>query len=131
MKSLNRTMDKIAIACGILFLFAAAVVAIYFKQFDARVPLIIGLTVIAVAGISLYKTKGGMPEENERIRKLKAFSLAFSWKITLVLVAVFLLLDCYNVFRLESFQLGTVIIFSMYGSVVLAYIYLWKRGDML
>ena len=92
------------------------------------------LTTVGIVGIALgvgrhmiYKEE---PEEDERIKKINALTLSYSWIVTLVLVGVLLLLDHWDILKMTVMQALGLTMAVMIVVAIVAELYLKRKGDV-
>ena len=89
----------------------------------------IGIVFIAL-GVVRHMVYKEEPEEDERTKKINALTLSYSWTVTLVLVAVLLLLDKWDIFKMTVIQALGLTMAVMIVVAVLSEWYLKRKGDV-
>ena len=89
----------------------------------------VGIVFIALGMVRhiIYKERHA---EDERTKKIGAFTLAYSWTATIVLVGVILWLDHYNILKMTVMQALGLTMFVMIAVAVVSELYLKRKGDI-
>ena len=90
---------------------------------------IVGLVLI-VLGVVRHMKYGARRDEDERTKKINAFTLSYSWVVTIVLVGVLLWLDHYNILKMTVMQALGLTMFVMIAVAVVSELYLKRKGDI-
>jgi len=85
------------------------------------------LILLGVVRHMIYKEE---PEEDERIKKINALTLSYSWTVTMVLVGVLLLLDKWDILKMTVMQALGLTMFVMIVVAVASEWYLKRKGDV-
>ncbi len=85
------------------------------------------LILLGVVRHMIYKEE---PEEDERIKKINALTVSYSWTVTMVLVGVLLLLDKWDILKMTVMQALGLTMFVMIVVAVASEWYLKRKGDV-
>lgn len=87
-----------------------------------------GIVFIALGVVRhmIYKEE---PEEDERTKKINALTLSYSWIVTLVLVAVLLLLDKWDILKMTVMQALGLTMAVMIVVAIISELFLKRKAD--
>lgn len=122
---------KYYLVIGAAILLIGIALQIFWKgiaPFITRTSITVGIVLI-VLGVVRHMRYKEEPEEDERIKKINAFTLSYSWTATIVLVGVLLWLDHYNILKMTVMQALGLTMFVMIVVAVVSEWYLKRKGD--
>lgn len=113
-------------------LVAALVLTVLWRGVNTQSVSIVISMVIAVFIVWFvqWKRMAELPDRDERTKKLGAYAAAYSWLVTLVLVAVLFWVDYLAVVKLTVTQVLSVTLLVMVLSLNVFRWYFLRRGDM-
>lgn len=122
---------KYYLVIGAAILLIGIALQIFWKgiaPFITRTSITVGIVLI-VLGVVRHMRYKEEPEEDERTKKMNAFTLSYSWTATIVLVGVLLWLDHYNILKMTVMQALGLTMFVMIVVAVVSKWYLKRKGD--
>jgi hypothetical protein len=100
-----------------------------FLGYDAFFLAIAGIVAIGVVLLSRWRA-GDQPEKDERTNKLGAFSLAYSYLVSLILALVMFIAVYLEMIDLDIVAALQIIIYVMTGSAIAFMLIFSRRGDV-
>ena len=100
-----------------------------FLGYDAFFLAIAGMVAIGVVLLRRWRA-GDQPEKDERTNKLGAFSLAYSYLVSLILALVLFIAVYLGMVDLDAVTALQIIIYVMTGSAIAFMLILSRRGDV-
>jgi hypothetical protein len=100
-----------------------------FLGYDAFFLAIAGIVAIGVVLLSRWRA-GDQPEKDERTNKLGAFSLAYSYLVSLILALVLFIAVYLEMIDLNTVAALQIIIYVMTGSAIAFMLIFSRRGDV-
>lgn len=87
---------------------------------------------VAALGTTLIKRwrLGDEPEKDERTSKIRAFSLAYSWMISLILATALFSAINLGIISLDSLTALALTIYIMTASAIVLIVIMQRRGDV-
>ena len=133
--------NKFNLAFGSILLLIAVALLVFWKVPDSRIILpLIALGAVAIINGFLWPKRrffkflwiySDTPEEeDERTRKMGAFATAYAWSITLILIAVLMFLEFFNLLKMNVMEVLLLIFFVMLGTTAGVYAYLRRKGNV-
>jgi len=112
-------------------LVAAVVVVVMNGQDALSAPGLVmgGLVGAAIIALALYRRKSGAVLNDERTIAIHNRSMAYSWWIAYLMIAILFWFDYSGYMKLTAIQFGGVLLFTMLISQALIKRYLLCRGD--
>ena len=118
-------------ASGIIFILAGIISTIFFGV-DARLSIFLinlGLILFIITAFRLFRL-GGLPDRDERTKKLAAYGITYSWLLTLVLIAVLYWVEYFKLVELTAGGiLGILLIFMTISANIFRW-YFMQKGDV-
>jgi len=117
---------------GAAIFLVAMVLQIFWSNIHPAITntlTIVGL-VLVVLGLVRHMKYGARRDEDERTKKINAFTLSYSWVVTIVVVGVLLWLDHYNILKMTVVQALGLTMFVMIAVAVVSELYLKRKGDI-
>ncbi|MPN12817.1 hypothetical protein SDC9_160137 [bioreactor metagenome] len=119
------------LASGIVLILAGIFSSI-FHTFETTASIFLinmGLLLFVITAFRLLR-QGGLPDRDERTKKLAAYGVTYSWLLTLVLIAVLYWIEYLKLieFTAES-VLGILLIFMTISANVFRW-YFMQKGDI-
>jgi len=99
------------------------------QGYDAFFLAIAGMVAIGVALIRRWRA-GDQPEKDERTNKLGAFSLAYSYLVSLIVAMVLFIAVYLEMVDLNTVAALQIIIYVMTGSAIAFMLIFGSRGDV-
>jgi hypothetical protein len=110
----------------------AGILSVVFREIDYSISISlinIGLIIFIVTVFRLFR-KGELPDRDERTKKLAAYSITYSWLLTLVLIAVLYWVEYFKLVELTAGSvLGILLFFMIVSSNVFRW-YFMQKGDV-
>jgi hypothetical protein len=108
------TRNAVRIILGVIFLLGGFAYLFIEQPFPVVPPVLItaGLVYIFV-GISRHRRAREGPEQDERTKRVAVLGMAYSWRVSLLLIAVLFWIDYFGIYRLkgyEAFGLATIVL---------------------
>ena len=100
-----------------------------FLGYDAFFLAIAGMVAIGIVLLSRWRA-GDQPEKDERTNKLGAFSLAYSYLVSLILALVLFIAIYLGLVDLDAVIALQIIIYIMTGSAIAFVLIFSRRGDV-
>ena len=97
--------------------------------YDALFLAIAGMVAIGVVLLRRWSA-GDQPEKDERTNKLGAFSLAYSYLVSLILALVLFIAVYLGIVDLDTVTALQIIIYVMTGSAIAFLLIFSRRGDV-
>ncbi len=97
--------------------------------YDAFFLVIAGMVAMGVVLLRRWKA-GDQPEKDERTNKLRAFSLAYSYLVSLILALALFIIAYFGMADLDAVTALQIIIYIMTGSAVIFMLILSRRADV-
>lgn len=122
---------KYRFASGIAIMLAGIFSAV-FHTFETSISIFLinfGLILFVITAFRLFRL-GGLPDRDERTKKLAAYGITYSWLLTLVLIAS---LYWVEYFKLTEFTAGGVLGMLLIFMTISANVFRWyfmKKGDI-
>ncbi len=87
---------------------------------------------VAALGVTLIKRwrLGNQPEKDERTSKIRAFSLAYSWMVSLILATAIFSAVNFGMIAIDALTALAATIYIMTGSAIIFIFTLQRRGDV-
>lgn len=127
-------MEKIyrfKLVLGITIMLAGMLSAA-FDTFDMSISIFLinlGLILFVITAFRLFRL-GGLPDRDERTKKLAAYGITYSWLLTLVLIAVLYWVEYFKLVELTAGGvLGILLIFMSISANVFRW-YFMQKGDV-
>lgn len=117
---------------GILILLAGIIVAGVWPEINGWIVMILllsGVTFLLTGVVMLWKPSDE-PAYDERIRKIRAYTLSYAWQFTFLVIVVLYLLDRAGVLRLAGQEVLVTTFFALAGSGSIFQWYLFRKGDV-
>ena len=89
----------------------------------------VGIVFIVLGVVRHMRYKEG-PEEDERTKKINAFTLSYTWTATIVLVGILLLLVHFDILEMTAELALGLTMFVMIAVAVISELYLKRKGDV-
>ena len=119
------------LASGIVLMLAGIFSAVFhtFEMTTSIFLINMGLLLFVITALRLLR-QGGLPDRDERTKKLAAYGVTYSWLLTLVLIAVLYWIEYLKLieFTAES-VLGILLIFMTISANVFRW-YFMQKGDV-
>ncbi|MHC1754188.1 MAG: hypothetical protein AB9861_01930 [Methanosarcina sp.] len=118
------------LALGIAIMLAGMFSAV-FHIFEMSISIFLinlGLILFVITAFKHFRL-GGLPDRDERTKKLAAYGITYSWLLTLVLIAVLYWIEY---FKLIEFTAGGVLGILLIFMTISANIFRWyfmQKGD--
>ncbi|KKH45673.1 hypothetical protein EO95_10610 [Methanosarcina sp. 1.H.T.1A.1] len=130
MKSMEkRYMNKLV--PGIIIMLAGMLSAA-FHTFDMSISIFLinlGLILFIITAFRLFRLRG-LPDRDERTKKLAAYGITYSWLLTLVLIAVLYWVEYFKLIELTvGGVLGILLIFMSISANVFRWHFM-QKGDV-
>jgi len=100
-----------------------------FLGYDASFLAIAGVVAIGVVLFRRWRA-GDQPEKDERTNKLSAFSLAYSYLVSLILALVLFIAVYLKMVDLNTIDALQIIIYTMAASAIAFLLIFSRRGDI-
>ncbi|MBN1234961.1 MAG: hypothetical protein JW999_02805 [Methanotrichaceae archaeon] len=100
-----------------------------FQGYDALFLAIAGMVAIGVVLLRRWRA-GDQPEKDERTNKLGAFSLAYSYLVSLILALVLFIAVYLGIVDLDAVTALQIIIYVMTGSTIVFMLIFSRRADV-
>ena len=113
---------------GAVLIIAAVVLSL--RGYDAGFLAVGGAAAISVVIFRRWRT-GDQPEKDERTNKLGAFSLSYSYLVSLVIALVLFIAVYLRMVDLDAVAVLQIIIYVMTGSAIVFMLILNRRGDVV
>ena len=127
-------MDKIyryKLVLGITIMLAGMLSAA-FHTFDMSISIFLinlGLILFVITAFRLFRL-GGLPDRDERTKKLAAYGITYSWLLTLILIAVLYWVDYFKLIEITvGGVLGILLIFMSISANVFRWHFM-QKGDV-
>ena len=127
-------MEKIyryKLVLGITIMLAGMLSAA-FHTFDMSISIFLinlGLILFVITAFRLFRL-GGLPDRDERTKKLAAYGITYSWLFTLILIAVLYWVDYFKMVELTvGGVLGILLIFMSISANVFRWHFM-QKGDV-
>ncbi|KKG12878.1 hypothetical protein EO98_03035 [Methanosarcina sp. 2.H.T.1A.6] len=125
----KRYMNKLV--PGIIIMLAGMLSAA-FHTFDMSISIFminLGLILFIITAFRLFRL-GGLPDRDERTKKLAAYGITYSWLLTLVLIAVLYWVEYFKLVELTvGGVLGILLIFMSISANVFRWHFM-QKGDV-
>jgi len=112
---------------GAILIIAALVLS--YLGYDAGFLAVGGAVAIGMVLFILWRA-GGEPEKDERTKKLGAFSLAYSYLVSLILALVLFIVVYLGMVDLDAVAVLQIIIYIMTGSAIVFMLIMNRRADV-
>ena len=126
-----RKIYKYKLASGIIFILIGLISTIFFEV-DTRLSIFLinlGLILFVITAFRLFRLRG-LPDRDERTKKLAAYGITYSWLLTLVLIAVLYWVEYFKLIELTTGGiLGILLIFMTISANVFRW-YFMQKGDV-
>jgi hypothetical protein len=123
-------VDKYILWVGSAIVFITLAVTFFLNDLNFYVILLFGVGVILVLGILTRYSECGN-KEDERLKKIAAFSMMNSWTSIFMLLAMLLVLSTMNIFtELSTIQIMCLVMFMMLLVYYGWYVYYGFKGDV-
>lgn len=99
------------------------------QGYDAFFLAIAGMVAIGVVLLRRWRA-GNQPEKDERTNKLGAFSLAYSYLVSLIIAMVLFIAVYLEMVDLNTVAALKIIIYAMTGSAIAFMLIVGRRGDV-
>lgn len=104
---------------------------LWFRSMWAVIMLLVLFGIIAlILWLPAYVGRGTNPEEDERLRKLEAFSSADSFNITFLFTVVLFMMGFFKVIAMDLRQAFTILVLLFIFTKSLSMAYYYRRGDI-
>ena len=127
-------MEKIyryKLVLGITIMLAGMLSAA-FHTFDMSISIFLinlGLILFVITAFRLFRL-GGLPDRDERTKKLAAYGITYSWLLTLILIAVLYWVDYFKLIKITvGGVLGILLIFMSISANVFRWHFM-QKGDV-
>ncbi|WP_048133241.1 MULTISPECIES: hypothetical protein [unclassified Methanosarcina] len=125
----KRYMNKLV--PGIIIMLAGMLSAA-FHTFDMSISIFLinlGLILFIITAFRLFRLRG-LPDRDERTKKLAAYGITYSWLLTLVLIAVLYWVEYFKLIELTvGGVLGILLIFMSISANVFRWHFM-QKGDV-
>ncbi|KKG12046.1 hypothetical protein [Methanosarcina sp. 2.H.A.1B.4] len=125
----KRYMNKLV--PGIIIMLAGMLSAA-FHTFDMSISIFLinlGLILFIITAFRLFRLRG-LPDRDERTKKLAAYGITYSWLLTLVLIAVLYWVEYFKLVELTvGGVLGILLIFMSISANVFRWHFM-QKGDV-
>ena len=124
--------NKFRLVFGPILLLIAVALLVFWKTIDSVIitALIAGGAVSIITGFSRHLRYSDMPEKDERTRKISAFATAYSWIITLIFISVLVMVNHFNLLKMDVTQVLGLTLFVMLATMVGLHVYFKRKGDV-
>ncbi|NPV62903.1 MAG: hypothetical protein HPY61_09790 [Methanotrichaceae archaeon] len=115
-----------------LLLGAALILAgmlLTYAGYDALFLAAGGIAALATTIIRRWQ-RGDEPEKDERTDKIRAFSLAYSWFVSILAILVIFSAATMGMISIDAITALSAIVFIMSGSAIAFLVFLDRRGDV-
>jgi hypothetical protein len=112
---------------GAILIIAALVLT--YLGYDAGFLAVAGVVAVGVVLFRRWRTGDG-PEKDERTNKLRAFSLAYSYLVSLILALVLFIAVYLGMVDFDAAAVLQVIIYVMTGSAIVFILIMGRRADV-
>lgn len=112
---------------GAILIIAALVLS--YLGYDSGFLAIGGAVAIGMVLFIRWRA-GGEPEKDERTKKLGAFSLAYSYLVSLILALVLFIVVYLGMVDLDAVAVLQIIIYIMTGSAIVFMLIMNRRADV-
>lgn len=122
---------KYRMVAGLAILLAGILVAA-FLEVDVLIPIVLintGLIVFLATAFKLFKSVG-LPDKDERTKKLAAYGITYSWLLTLVVMTILIWVDYFGLFELTVKGVLGILFFFMIISANVFRWYFMRKGDV-
>lgn len=119
------------LASGIVLMLAGIFSAVFhtFEMTTSIFLINMGLLLFVITALRLLR-QGGLPDRDERTKKLAAYGVTYSWLLTLVLIAVLYWIEYLKLIELTAESvLGILLIFMTISANVFRW-YFMQKGDV-
>jgi len=127
MEKIYRFKLVLGITIMLAGIFSAA-----FHTFDMSISIFLinlGLILFVITAFRLFRL-GGLPDRDERTKKLAAYGITYSWLLTLILIAVLYWVDHFKLVELTTEGvLGILLIFMSVSANVFRWHFM-QKGDV-
>lgn len=127
-------MEKIyryKLVLGITIMLAG-MLSVAFHMFDMSISIFLinlGLILFVITAFRFFRL-GGLPDRDERTKKLEAYGITYSWILTLILIAVLYWVDYFKMVELTVGDvLGILLIFMSISANVFRWHFM-QKGDV-
>jgi hypothetical protein len=123
-------VDKYILWVGSAIVFITLALTFFLNDLNFYVILVFAIGVILVLGILTRYSECGN-KEDERLKKIAAFSMMNSWTSIFMLLAMLLVLSTMNIFtELSTIQIMCLVMFMMLLVYYGWYVYYGFKGDV-
>lgn len=122
---------KYKIFMGLAIMISGILVAA-FLEVDILIPIVLintGLIIFVATVLRLFKSVG-LPDRDERTKKLAAYGISYSWLLTLVLITVLIWVDYFKLLELTVRGVLGILLFFMIISANVFRWYFMRKGDV-
>ncbi|MDM7911642.1 MAG: hypothetical protein QUS09_00940 [Methanotrichaceae archaeon] len=99
------------------------------QGYDASFLAVAGVAALGTTLIKRWRL-GDEPEKDERTSKIRAFSLAYSWMVSLILATAIFSAINLGIVALDSLTALAATIYIMTGSAIVFIVIMQRRGDV-
>ena len=110
----------------------AGMLSAAFHMFDMSISIFLinlGLILFVITAFRLFR-QGGLPDRDERTKKLAAYGITYSWLLTLILIAVLYWVEYFKMVELTvGGVLGILLIFMSISANIFRWHFM-QKGDV-
>ena len=99
------------------------------EGYDAFFLVAGGVAALATTAVRRWQ-RGNEPEKDERTNKIRAFGLAYSWLVSMILVLVIFCATIMGFISIDATTALSITIYIMAGSAIVSLAVLHRRGDV-
>ncbi|MFZ2535741.1 hypothetical protein [Methanothrix sp.] len=88
-----------------------------------------GVAALATTAVRRWQ-RGNEPEKDERTNKIRAFGLAYSWLVSMILVLFSFCATIMGFISIDAITALSITIYIMAGSAIVSLAVLHRRGDV-
>jgi len=115
------------IALGVMLIISG--LSLSLLGYDAVFLAVGGVAALATTAVRRWQ-RGNEPEKDERTSKIRAFSLACSWMVSLILATALFSAINLGIIALDTLTALAITIYIMTGSAIVFIFIMQRRGDV-
>jgi len=124
--------NRFILVFGSILLLIVAVLLVFWEDINSvvMIALVAGGLVGIITGFSRQFGYIGIPEKDERTRKISAFAGAYSWFITLIVICILGMVDRTELLKMKAERVISIILFVMIVTMLGLHAYFKRKGDV-
>ena len=115
------------IALGVMLIISG--LSLSLLGYDAVFLAVGGVAALATTAVRRWQ-RGNEPEKDERTNKIRAFGLAYSWLMSIILVLIIFCATIMGFISIDAITALSITIYIMTGSAIVSLAVLHRRGDV-